>query len=104
MRKAVKQVKRKKKSIEDHARDIAFFDGSLNPFLPNKIKLTGKKIRFVRNGKLTAPRKQSHPRLRQALSMIKNDCLIRDFPNAIRLIIWELMKTQTRIARLEGKP
>lgn len=47
--------------------------------------------------------KQSHPRLRAALSMIRNDSLIRDFPYAMRLVIWEIMKTQTRVAKLEKK-
>ncbi|MGA2876021.1 MAG: hypothetical protein ABSE82_10855 [Nitrososphaerales archaeon] len=47
--------------------------------------------------------KQSHPMLRKAISMIRKDSLIRDFPAAFRIVIWELMKTQTRLAKLEAR-
>jgi hypothetical protein len=60
-------------------------------------------LRFIKYGEKYAPPKQSHPRLRKALSMISKDCLIRDFPDCMRLVVWELMKTQTRLAKLEQR-
>lgn len=62
-------------------------------------------LRFERHSKLWSRKlvKQSHPRLRKAISMVKKDTLIRDFPAAFRIIIWELMKTQTRLYKLENK-
>ena len=65
--------------------------------------------RWRRYGKLQmptvnlAPYKQSHPQLRKAISMMRKDCLVRDFPKAFKLVVWELMKTQTRVAKLERR-
>jgi hypothetical protein len=67
------------------------------------IPIPNHPIVFKRYGKLQKPVKQSHPRLRQVISMMRKDCLVRDFPKAFRLVVWELMRTQTRLAKLEKR-
>lgn len=45
---------------------------------------------------------QSHPRLREALSKAGSKSLVKYLPHAFRLVVWELMNTQTRLTKVEG--
>lgn len=47
--------------------------------------------------------KQSHPRLRKALSLVGKGKEAAKFPEAFKYIVWELMTTQTKVTRLEEK-
>jgi hypothetical protein len=46
---------------------------------------------------------QSHPRLREALLRVKYNSLASDFPTAFKVVVWELMRTQTQLNKLEEK-
>jgi hypothetical protein len=45
---------------------------------------------------------QSHLRLRQAIKLTNRHVPISDCPKILRTIIWELMKTQTKLKSLEN--
>lgn len=45
--------------------------------------------------------KQSHPRLRLLIKNCTKHSLISEFPKSFRVVIWELMRTQTRLKKLE---
>ncbi len=47
--------------------------------------------------------KQSHPRLRKAISMVTLKSLPCIFPWAFKFVVWELMKSQTKIKQLENR-
>jgi Family of unknown function (DUF6496) len=44
---------------------------------------------------------QSHPRLRKAIKLTNNEEPISKAPALFRVIIWELMKTQTEVKNLK---
>lgn len=45
--------------------------------------------------------KQSHPRLREAIKILSSKKVAAKAPKAFKLVIWELMNTQTRLSKLE---
>jgi hypothetical protein len=49
---------------------------------------------------VTGMRKQSHPRLREALKILGGKHMMHTAPKAFKLIIWELMRTQTEFNKL----
>ena len=42
-------------------------------------------------------------RIRDAISRVGNNKKMKDFPPAFHMLCWELMKTQTRLKKLEQK-
>ena len=46
-------------------------------------------------------RKQSHPKLRDAIRLTGMQMPLALTPKAIKLIVWELMKTQTQVKNMD---
>jgi hypothetical protein len=47
--------------------------------------------------------KQSHPRLRNAIKLTNRELSLKNAPALFRIIIWELMRTQTELTELKHR-